>query len=55
VRLNLPGEAAGSQCVDMFNRKVRMPIAKDGALEIELASYEGRWFRIITGSTTELF
>jgi glycosidase len=55
VQLSLPGEAQDSECVDLFERSKRLKIAKDGGLAIDLDPYEGRWFRIVTGASTQLF
>jgi len=55
VTLSLPGEQPGTECVDLFDRATRLQVAKDGALGVELGAYQGRWFRIVAGPTTQLF
>lgn len=41
VGMSLP-ELAGKICVDLFDRSVRLPIADDGGLDLELAAYGAR-------------
>ncbi|MEP6980987.1 MAG: hypothetical protein ABJA16_09525, partial [Nakamurella sp.] len=54
VRLSLPEQPAGAYCVDLFDRATHLPITADGSLEITVPPYEGRWFRLLNFSSTEL-
>jgi maltose alpha-D-glucosyltransferase/alpha-amylase len=54
VQLSVPQQPAGTRCVDLFDRAVQLPIATDGALEVTLPPYGGRWFRLVTGEADDL-
>lgn len=54
VQLSLTELTGDARCVDLFDRAVGGRIRKDGAFEVELAPYRARWFRVLTGTSTEL-
>ena len=54
VSLSLPGQQPGTRVVNLFDRSTELTVADDGSLEIQLEPYGARWFRLLTGSSTEL-